>query len=176
MDKLIKYLKDKLHLSDDLIKVVLENIKVKYVVPTYYFGDLSFTDINVLIDEDDEEFYNNVEDLNDWDFKHLIISIIKDKGLNNIPNIATSKFKNVKEGDEYWAIYYDKPPMNVVVTQVLDTLKLNYSGTYNDIIFLNKANNKTFSIHNAGACDNSLDLFLTRDEAVKFYRDKFDLN
>lgn len=32
MDKLLKYLKDKQHLSDEIVKV-------KYVVPTYYFDD-----------------------------------------------------------------------------------------------------------------------------------------
>lgn len=174
MDKLIKYLKEELKLSDSLIIVVLDSIKVKYVVPTYYYDDLLFTDLNIF---DEDNSFCNIEDFNSYDFNFMISSIIKDKAVNTLSSIASPKFKDLKEGEEYWAVYNDKPPINVVVKSITNAVKHDYSGTYNHIQFLNKVDNKiSFSIHNAGGYNNGLDLFLTREEAVTFYKDKFDLN
>ena len=74
MDKLIKYLKEELKLSDDLVILVINNIKVKYVVPTYYYNDLLFTDFNVLFDEDKDDFSTG-DDVNEYTLKHVIEDI-----------------------------------------------------------------------------------------------------
>ena len=71
MDKLLKYLKEEFKLSDDLVKVVINNIKVKYVVPTYYFDDSLFTDFNVLFDEDKDDF-STEDDINEYTIKQVI--------------------------------------------------------------------------------------------------------
>jgi hypothetical protein len=176
MDKLIKYLREKLKLSDELIKVVLENIKIKYVVPTYYFEDQSFTDLNVLDDDGKatgNPFYNLL-DFNEVEMNSLITSIINVKGKSFIPKMGL--FSHLKVGEEYWAIYKNARPINVVVEAIQEKTCEREYYTYNRIRFLNKDNNHLFSIWNDSDPDEELHLFSTRQEAVSFYKDKFDLN
>jgi len=101
MDKLIKYLKEELKMSDDLVKVVLKNIKIKYVVPTYYFEDKLFTDFNVLNDEDKDDFSTN-DDVNEYSIKRVIEDIFehnKDVVKDIFPN--SSIYNDLKVNDEY---------------------------------------------------------------------------
>lgn len=172
MDKLIKYLKDKQHLSDEAVKVVLNNIKVKYVVPTYYFDDLLFTDLNVLDDIEDDEFYN-IGEFNEIELNSLINKIIINKGFHVIPKKGF--FSHLKIGEEYWAIYKNAPPINVVIHSIEEKVSGVWH-TYNYIVFINKENNKIFSFWDKGENVDELFLFSTRQEAVTFYKDKFNLN
>lgn len=174
MDKLIKYLKEQLKLSDDVVKVVLENIKIKYVVPTYYYKNWLFTDLNVLDDDElvGEPFYN-LSEFNENELSSLITSIIDDKGRSFIPKRGL--FGHLKAGEEYWAVYRDGPPINIIVEAIEEKTSWRYY-TYNWIRFLNKANNQLFTVWDESDSNQELHLFLTRQEAVEFYRDKFDLN
>lgn len=176
MDKLIKYLKDKLHLSDEIVKVVLNNIKVKYIVPTYYYNDLLFTDFNVLNDEDKDDFSTG-DDINEYTIEQVVANIFEDnkdvvKGI--FPN--NSIYNDLKIDDEYWAIYKDLPPINVVVKTIRRELNFYFIYSYNIVSFLNKATNKTFSFYDYPPYSDDIYLFNSRQEAVTFYRDKFNLN
>ena len=176
MGKLIKYLKEELKLSDVLVKVVLNNIKVKYVVPTYYYDDLLFTDFNVLNDEDKDDFSTG-DDVNEYTLKHVIEDIFehnKDVVKDIFPN--NSIYTNLKIDDEYWAIYKDLPPINVVVKAIKREFNFYFIYSYNIVSFLNKATNKTFSFYDYSPYSNDIYLFNSRQQAVKFYRDKFNLN
>jgi hypothetical protein len=176
MDKLIKYLKEELKLSDDLVKVVINNIKVKYVVPTYYYDDLLFTDFNVLFDEDKDDF-STEDDINEYTIKQVIEDIFehnKDAVKDIFPN--NSIYTNLKIDDEYWAIYKDLPPINVVVKTIKREFNFYFIYSYNIVSFLNKATNKTFSFYDHPPYSDDIYLFNSRQEAVKFYRDKFNLN
>lgn len=174
MEKLIKYLKEDLKLSDDLIKVVLENIKIKYVVPTYYYKDRLFTDLNVL--DDDElvgDTFCNLLEFNDNELSSLVRVIIDDKGRSFIPKRGL--FGHLKVEEEYWAVYKDGPPINIVVHVIEEKTSWRHY-TYNWIRFLNKANNELFTVWDESDSNQELHLFSTRQEAVSFYKDKFDLN
>jgi hypothetical protein len=173
MDKLIKYLKEKLKLSDDLIKVVLENIKIKYVVPTYYYKDWLFTDLNVLDEDETSDPFYNLSEFNENEMSSLITCIIDDKGRSFIPKRGL--FGHLKAGEEYWAIYKDAPPINIVVHAIEEKTSWRYY-TYTWIRFLNKTNNQFFTVWDESDSNEELYLFSTREEAVSFYKDKFDLN
>jgi hypothetical protein len=172
MDKLIKYLKEKLNLSDEIVKIVLENIKVKYVIPTYYFEDYLFTDLNVLDDLEDKEFYN-IGEFNENEFSPIIYKIITAKGKHLIPKKGV--FNDLKLGDEYWVIYKNAPPINVFVHSIEEKSSCAWY-TYNYIVFINTSNKKVFYYWDEGKDDEELFLFSTRKEAVKFYKDKNNLN
>jgi hypothetical protein len=176
MDKLLKYLKDKLHLSDEIVKVVLNNIKVKYVVPTYYYDDLLFTDFNVLNDEDKDEF-STCDDVNEYTIKQVVANIFEDNK-DVVKDIFPNKsiYKDLKIDDEYWAIYKDLPPINVVVKTIRREFNFYFIYSYNIVSFLNKATNKTFSFYDYPPYSDDIYLFNSRQQAVKFYRDKFNLN
>lgn len=179
MDKLIKYLKEQLKLSDEIIKVVLANIKVKYVVPTYYFEDKLFTDLNVLDDLEDKEFYN-IGEFNEDEFSTIIYKIITNKAKHLIPKRGI--FNDLKVGNKYWAIYKNAPPVNVVVQSIEEKSSWAWEKsswvwyTYNYILFKDITNNKEISFWDEDKDDEQLFLFSTREEAVKFYKDKNDLN
>jgi hypothetical protein len=172
MDKLIKYLKEELKLSDEIIKVVLANIKVKYVVPTYYFEDIVFTDLNVLNDPEDKEFYN-IDEFNIDEFSTIIYKIITNKAKHLIPKRGI--FNDLKVGNEYWAIYKNASPVKVVVQSIEEKSSWAWY-TYNYILFKDITNNKEISFWDEDKDDEELFLFSTREEAVKFYKDKNDLN
>lgn len=174
MDKLINYLKEELELSDELIKVVLANIKVKYVIPTYYFEDTLFSDLNVLDNPKDKEFYNNIEEFNKYELSNIINKIITNKGKDLIPKKGA--FKDLKMGDEYWIIYKNAPPINVIVHSIEEKLYLGQY-LYNYIIFTDKTTNKkVVYFWDEDKNNEELFLFSTREEAVKFYKDKNNLN
>lgn len=173
MDKLISYLKDKLHLSDEIVEVVLANIKVKYVIPTYYYDDLLFSDLNVLDDIEDKDFYN-IGEFNDPEFSTIIYKIVINNGINLIPEQGS--FSHLKAGEEYWAIYRDGPPINIVIDSISKQVSWVWY-SYNIIRFVDKTNNnKLISFWDEDKNKDALYLFSTRAEAVKFYKDKFDLN
>jgi hypothetical protein len=74
------------------------------------------------------------------------------------------------------AIYKDLPPINVVVKNIRREFNFYFIYSYNIVSFLNKATNKTFSFYDYPPYSDDIYLFNSRQEAVKFYRDKFDLN